>query len=267
MNIYRIEASPLIPPEPANYDAELATVQCILNACETEDFSPIAAWLGRCGELTSWVSLQLSLLALAAAKNGEEVVANKLGIASLEAALAAGDKKQYFGNMLDQADTMLRLGRQDDAIELWHTVVNEPTDDADHARPGAHISLASVYRQAAQSDTQLINAALYHLERGMRYIHTSVTPEQRRLLLAPFEPLYRQVKDVAGLLYCAQQLGHTDVTAMLRKLVTPKRPADDMVALSARLRSLGAHDLADIVFTLWRLPNPATSTNPVEGGH
>lgn len=269
MDIYRIEASPLTPPEPANYETELATIQCILDACEAEDFSPLATSLARCGELTSWVSLQLSLQALEAAKNGKEELAYKLGIASLEAALVAGDKRQYFSNMLDQADALLRLGRLDDAIELLHTVVNEPTDDADHARPGAHISLASIYRQAArsQSDMQLVNTTLYHLERGLRYIHSSVTPEQRQLLLAQFEPLYLHVKDVAGLLYCAQQLGHADVPAMLRRLVTPETSADDVVALSARLRALGAHDLADIVRTLWRHPNPVTAPKPVEGGH
>jgi hypothetical protein len=248
-----------------DYETELATVQCILDASTNEGFSPLAESLTECGKLTSWVSLQLSLLALQAAKEGRADQSSLLGIASFEAALAAGDEQQYYSNILDQVDAMMRLGSLhavryldflDKALELCFVVINSFSTNADHARPGAHIAVASIYRWLSESGDrpELVGNALYHIERGLRYIHSSVTPEQRKVLLTQFDPLYRQVRDLAGVCRYARLLGNQDVAGLLRRHVRPEMDADDVLALHARLRALEEHELADIVLKAWQEP-------------
>src|SRR5688572_28362795 len=142
MNIYSLEAPCLPAPTPKNRELEILTVQQIREACYLPQFSPESFDLSQFGELTSWVSLQLSLLSIVEAEDGQDQVATKLGIASLEVARMVGDYPQFFGNILDQSQVLMRFGRLDEASEVLYHVVNSLYPGADHARPGAHIRLA-----------------------------------------------------------------------------------------------------------------------------
>lgn len=247
MNIYRMQVSPLPPPEPDDYDQELLTLQLIVEACSDPRFDPVKADLTQFGKLTSWISCQLSLAALAESREGQAVFAIKLGVASLAVARRTGDLQQYFGNLLDQAQVLVDHGQIEDATKVLLTVVNAVTPAADHARPNAHISLASIYRM-----NQRVHDALYHLERGLRYIHSSFTPEQRRLLLEQFMPLYGQVRDLAGLAHCARHVGKPEIAKLAIEQVSPDWSRDRVIFLTSRLRALDEHDLADAALAAWK---------------
>lgn len=244
MDIYRMQVSPLPSPKPENYEDELLTVHLIVDACSSTAFDPVEADLEEFGKLTSWISLQLSLASLA---EGQMAFAIKLGIASVEVAQRIGDFQQYYGNLLDQAQVMLNHGYVDQATEILLAVVNAETAAADHARPGAHVSLASIYRVQ-----QRVDDALYHLELGLRYVHFSFSPEQRRFLLEQFMPLYGEVKDLAGLAHCARHTGKPELAEMTIQQVSPKWPRARVMFLTSRLRALDEHELADAAFAAWK---------------
>jgi len=247
MDIYRMEASPLPPPQPDDPDAEPLTLQLIVEACEDERFNAAKADLTQFGRLTSWISYKLSLASLDAGGNGDEGFAARLGLAGLEVARSVGDSQQVFSNLLDQTQLLVTFGHLDEAIETLLQIVNSLSPSADHARPTAHISLAGIYRMR-----QRVHDALYHLERGLRYSHSSLTPEQRQLLLAQFMPLYGQVKDLAGLAHCARQVGKPELADLVLDQISPKTSRNEAVFLTSRLRALDEHDLADAVYATWK---------------
>ncbi len=247
MNIYRMQVSPLPPPKPENHAEELLTAQSIIDACADDEFNPAEADLVEFGKLTSWISVQLSLASLAESREGQVAFALKLGIASFEVAQRIGDFQQYFANVLDQAQVLVNHGFIDQATEALLTVVNALTASADHARPMAHVSLAGIYRMQ-----QRVHDALYHLERGLRYIHFSFTPEQRRILLEQFMPLYGEVKDLAGLAHCARHTGKPEMAEKAIQQVSPEWSRDRMIFLTSRLRALDEHELADAAFAAWK---------------
>ena len=247
MNIYRMEVTPVPPPEPDDYDAERLTLQSIVEACADEQFNPATADLTKFGKLTSWISFQLSLASLSAGQDEDEEFATRLGIASLEVARRAGDFQQYFGNLLDQAQLLIKSGDIDDAIEVLLTIVNSVSSAADHARPNAHVTLAGIYRMQ-----QRVHDALYHLEIGLRYIHSSITQEQRRILFEQFLPVYGKLRDLAGVAHCARHAGKPELAELAMEQVSPEWSRDRAVFLASRLRALGEHEMADAVFTAWK---------------
>jgi hypothetical protein len=247
MSVYRMTVSPLPPPKPDDYDAELLTLQLLVEACSDERFNASKVDLTKFGRLTSWISFQLSLASLKAGEDRDEGFAARLGIASLEVARGIGDWQQYFGNLLDQSQLLIKFEDLDGATQVLLTVVNSLSTAADHARPMAHVTLASIYRMG-----QRVDDALYHLELGLRYIHSSFTPEQRRLLLEQFLPLYGKVRDLAGLAHCARHIGKPELVDLVLQEVSPEWSRDRAVFLTSRLRALNEHDLADAVFAAWK---------------
>lgn len=245
-NTYRIQVSSVPLPKPADHDVELLTLQSIVEACGDEQFNPTETDLTRFGKLTPWISYQLSLASLAAGKDRQEAFATRLGIASIEVAVRIGDWQQYFGNLLDQAQLLVNYDHLDEAIEILLKVVNSLSPAADHARPLAHVSLAGIYRVR-----QRVNDALYHLELGLRYIHSSLTPEHRRILLEQFMPLYGKLRDLAGLSHCARHIGKSELAELALEQVSPEWPRDRVVFLTSRLRALDEHEMADAVFAAW----------------
>jgi len=246
-NIYRMEVRSVPSPEPEDYDSELSTLQLIIDACSNARFNPVDADLEQFGKLTSWISFRLSLVSLSAGQDGDGGLATRLSLASVEVALRIGDLQQYFGNLLDQSQLLINYGCLDEAIEVLLRVVNSLSPAADHARPNAHISLAGIYRMQKR-----VHDALYHLERGLRYIHFSFTPGQRALLLEQFMPLYGQVRDVAGLAHCARHMGKPDIAKLAIEQVSPEWSRDEAIFLTSRLRALDEHDLADAVLAAWK---------------
>jgi hypothetical protein len=258
MEIYRIKSSTVPAPQPVDYEVELETAKSIRAACFAPEFDPKAAEFANFGKLTSWVALQLSLAGLYEAKNGERTVAIKLGIAGLHVARIVGDLQQFYSNLLDCADVYVRFHRDEDAAEVLNTVINSPSNDANHARPGAHISLSSIYRLRSEvdPDPRWVGDALYHLERGLRYVDSAVTDEQRLVLLAGFIKLYGRAGDIPGLVHCARHVGKESVVQKVFDLVSPGVSIDRVISLVSRLRALDEHNLADQVFAVWQKATP-----------
>lgn len=264
MNLYSLEAPSLPAPTPKNKELEILTIQQIRDACYLPQFSPESFDFSQFGELTSWVSLQLSLLSIAEAEDGQEQVATKLGIASLEVARMVGDYPQYFGNILDQSKVLLRFGRLDETSEVLYHIVNSLHPGADHARPGAHISLAGIYRLRSQTDNDpaLVENALYHFERGLRYFNSAAAKQQFQPLLAQFAPLYKKVNDLAGLTHCAAQLGQMNLVTTALQEISTWKSLDRMIFVTSRFRALEEHELADKVLDSWRASANSASPNP-----
>jgi hypothetical protein len=253
MEIYRISASAVPAPQPVDKAVELDTIQSIYDACLEPEFDPETVDFANFGKLTSWVALQLSLESVDAAKRSERIVATKLGIAGLEVARTVGGMRQFYDNLLDCAHVYLIFNEHEDAAEVLNTVINSPDTDADHARPGAHVTLSSIYRlrSEADPDPRWLSDALYHLERGLRYIHSSVTDEERRVLLAGFVKLYARAGDIPGLVHCARSLGKPEAAQKVLDLVKPGVSINRIISLVGRLRALDEHGMADQIFSLW----------------
>ena len=253
MHIYRMESSPLPQAEPEDYESELLTFERIRDACASTNFWPGPDNLTQFGKLTSWISRKLSLLSVEASKEGREELSTKLGIASIEAAISVHDSQQYFSNLLDQAQVLMQFHKLDDATEILYHIVLSPDAASDHARPGAHVGLASIYRLRNEKTPhpKFVDDALYHLERGLRYVHSSVTLDMRQLLLELFAPLYAKADDLAGLAHCLVQLGKPSPMEQILQLVTPGKSIERAIFLASRFRALEEHELADAVFAAW----------------
>jgi hypothetical protein len=159
-----------------------------------------------------------------------------------------------YNSFLTWGYVLMRAGREEEAEVVYLEIINSPLPGGINEKAFAHISLGGILNSKGQpvGNKEIMREAIYHYERGLRYIRDTISPKDHRIMLQQLIPLYESVRDLPGLAYCVKYLGKSDVESILKKEVTPDKSIEDIISLNTRLHALGEYDLADLIFEGWR---------------
>lgn len=247
-----IEIEPEEIPEPEDYQAELAVLQKIIDFCEAGD-TAAAFRVASSEKNTAWLANQLATYAGIVARS-DILQGYELASLSLKIAYQAGNAAQIYNSLLNWASMLLRDENFDEAEIVCLDIIDSLLPGGIQAKAFSHMTLGGIYngRGTRESDDLLLRKAIYHYERGLRYLRGKITGEVHEEILHQLLPLYRQTGDLAGLACCVARLTDKDAKSLLRDQITASFDLEYIVSLTTRLNSLDEHQMADVVFQTWQ---------------
>lgn len=247
-----IQIEPDEIPEPENYEAEIAVVNKIIDLCESGDAASAIELAEHEGN-TAWIAYQLATYAGVAAKT-DILQAYALAAISLKIANKANKPAQIYNSLLNWAGVLLRDENWEEAEIVCLDIIDSLLPGGEQAKAFAHLTLGGLFirRGSSNNDDLLFRKAIYHYERGLRYLRQKISPQVHEEILHQLLPLYRHTSDVAGLAYCVAHLTDNDAKPVLQKNITADRELQSIVSLVTRLNSLEEYELADVVFQTWQ---------------